>query len=369
MRSQRWIIILGSLSLAFFVAFLAVAYSDLQQNAESESRLNEIKKRGYVLCGVNGSLPYFSRILEDGSVTGFDADFCRVVATAVFGDYEDRVQFVPLSTTERFDALNNGDVDLLVRNTTWTVGRDLALNVRFGPVIFYDGQKIMVPNASGIETVEDLRDTRICVLPNTTSESNLLAFLSEKEIAFLPITQANGRFFQSTRDTVTAYTLLNDCDAISGDASQLVALQHSFIPDGVNNHHLLPEFPFSREPLTPVVRDGDEAWFQVVNYAVWATIYAEELNINQQNIDDYLTSTDIDIQEFLGISDDSSRYKFGELMGISDDFTYAIIKNVGNYGDIYNRNLADVIPVRGLNDIAANNGLLYSPPFRSVEKE
>ncbi|MCP5098086.1 MAG: amino acid ABC transporter substrate-binding protein, partial [Chloroflexi bacterium] len=331
--------------------------------------LERVQRRGRLLCGINGSLPYFSRILEDGVVTGFDADYCRVVATAVFGNHVDRVEFVPLNTTERFDALTSGRVDVLMRNTTWTAGRDIALGVRFGPIIFYDGQKIMVPNSAGIETIADLSHKRICVLPDTTSETNLAEYFAENNISFTPVTSADGRFFQSTRDTVTAYYLLNECDAISGDASQLIALQHSFIPSGVQDHHLIPDVPISKEPLAPVVPEGDEQWYQIVSYAIWATIYAEELTIDQQNVDEYMSSSEPMYKDFLGSNVDESMASLGEFVGIPHNFAYAIIKNVGSYSDIYERNLGDVIPERGLNTIATNGGLLYSPPFRSVRRD
>ena len=372
-RYRGWILLCLLLSLVLFVVAVPMVISDLRGGETAVSppptTLSQVQHRGRLLCGVNGSLPYFSRILENGEVTGFDADFCRVVATAVFGSHEDRVEFVPLSTTERFEALTTGRVDVLMRNTTWTAGRDIALGIRYGPIIFYDGQKILVPNSANIETISDLENKRICVLPNTTSEINVVQYFAENDIAFTLVTSADGRLFQSARDSVTAYSLLDECDAISIDASQLVALQHSFIPNGVQNHHLIPDVPFSKEPLAPVVAEGDEEWYQIVSFAVLATIYADELNINQDNVDNHLAHSDPIFQDFLGTATEDELISLGEFMSISPDFAYAIIKEVGSYSEIYERNLGEILPERGLNTISAEGGLLYSPPFRSVQSE
>ncbi len=315
------------------------------------SRLETVLARGNLICGVNGGLPGFSVQEADGSFTGLDADFCRVVAAALFGDPE-AVEFVPLSAQERFTAVQTGAVDVLFRNTTWSLSRDSSVFLDFGPTIFYDGQGVMVREELGIAALEDLADATICVQSGTTTELNLTDQFRSRGINFTPLV------FEEIDATYAAYDE-ERCDAVTSDRSQLIARRTTLAePDT----HVILEDVISKEPLGPAVAQNDSQWKDVIDWSVYATIQAEEFGIDSTNIEEFQGSENPDIRRFLGIEGD-----LGVGMGLENDFAVQIIQNVGNYGEIYNRNLGPETPFdldRGLNALWTDGGLLYSPPFR-----
>lgn len=311
--------------------------------------LDAILQRGKVICGVNGGLPGFSYLDQtSGQFTGFDADYCRVLAAALFND-PNAVEFRPLSAAERSVALQTGEIDVLIRNTTWTVSRDATWG-EFAPTTFYDGQGMMVRKASGITNLEGLKGASICVQSGTTTELNLADQMRARNIGFTPVV------FEQIDATYTAYEE-GRCDAVTSDRSQLAARRSVFAnPDD----HVILDIVMSKEPLGPVVPHGNPRWFDVVKWSVYATIQAEEFGITSKNIDQFLKSENPEIRRFLGLEGD-----LGQQLGLSNDFVVRIIRHVGNYGEIYERNLTPLgLVPRGVNDLWTRGGLLYSPPFR-----
>ncbi len=320
--------------------------------AQSEGGLlNTVLQRGTLICGVNGGLPGFSNLEADGSYSGLDADFCRVVAAALFGDPE-AVEFRQLSAQERFPALQTGEVDVLFRNTTWTLSRDTEVGLDFGPTIFYDGQGIMVREAIGATTLEDLEGATICVQSGTTTELNLTDQFRARGITFEPTV------FEEIDSTYTAYDE-ERCDAVTSDRSQLLARRTTLqSPDD----HIILDVVLSKEPLGPAVLKNDSDWYDVVNWAVYATIQAEEFGITSETIDDFADTDNPAIKRFLG-----AEGELGGMLGLSDDFAVQVVKQVGNYGEIYEQNLGPDTPFnldRGPNALWTEGGLLYAPPFR-----
>jgi len=318
-------------------------------------RLATVQSRGNLICGVNGSLPGFSFLDESGETAGFDADFCRAVAAAVLGD-SDAVEFRNLTADQRGPALQTGEVDVLIRNTTWTVSRDTAWGL-FAPTTFFDGQAIMVHAAVGATTLEDLAGASICVQTGTTTELNLAdAF---RDIDFEPVP------FADIDPTYQAYTE-ERCDAVTSDRSQLVAQRTGFEnPDD----HVILDAVLSKEPLGPVAPLGDDAWFNVIKWVVYATIEAEELGIDSTNVADTASSSDNPVvQRFLGVTPEGAD-PFESGLGLDADWVVDVISSVGNYAEIYDRNLGPSTPFaleRGLNSLwnSEEGGLLYAPPYR-----
>jgi general L-amino acid transport system substrate-binding protein len=318
-----------------------------------ESRLATIQDRGQVICGINGSLPGFSFVDPDGNNTGFDADFCRALAAAVLGDPE-AVEFRPINADQRGPALQTGEVDVLIRNTTWTVSRDTSWGL-FGPTTFYDGQAIMVNSTlTDATAIDDLAGATVCVQSGTTTELNLTDRLGD---TIEPVV------FPEIDPTYAAYEE-GRCDAVTSDRSQLVARRTAFAnPDD----HLILEEVMSKEPLGPVAPLGDDQWFNVVKWVVYATIQAEEFGITQANVEDTAASSeDPSVQRFLGVTPaDAEPFESG--LGLEPDWVVAVISAVGNYAEIYDRNLGPETPFaleRGLNSLWTDNGLLYAPPYR-----
>jgi general L-amino acid transport system substrate-binding protein len=313
------------------------------------STLALVRERGQLICGVNGALPGFSFLdSATGETTGFDADFCRAVAAAVLGD-PDAVEFRTLDADSRQPALLGGEIDVLIRNTTWTVTRDTSWGL-FAPTTFYDGQGMMVRSADGITTLEDLDGANICVQTGTTNELNLADVFDSRGIDYTP--QAFGELEQS----YSAYDE-GTCDAVTSDRSQLVAARTT-----LNNpdDHLLLDEVMSKEPLGPVVRQGDDPWFNIVKWTVFATIEAEELDITSENVSEMVTSDDPVIARLLGAEGDLG-------LGLEPDWVVDVISAVGNYGEIYDRNLGPDTPFaieRGRNSLYTDGGLLYAPPYR-----
>jgi general L-amino acid transport system substrate-binding protein len=328
-----------------------------------EGILATVQERGTLICGVNGSLAGFSFLEESGETTGFDADFCRAIAAAVLGDPE-AIEFRNLSTDERGPALQTGEVDVLIRNTTWTVSRDTSWGL-FGPTTFYDGQAIMV-NSTLVDAAElaDLDGATICVQSGTTTELNLNDQFSALGIAFTP------QVFADIDPTYQAYEE-GRCDAVTSDRSQLVSRRTAFAtPDD----HVILDAVMSKEPLGPVAPLGDDQWFNVVKWVVYATIQAEELGITQANVEDTAASTDDPVtQRLLGVpivaAEGEEAAPFDAGLGLEPDWVVRVISAVGNYGEIYDRNLGPGTPFnleRGLNNLwsADPPGLLYAPPYR-----
>ncbi|MBP1469008.1 amino acid ABC transporter substrate-binding protein [Candidatus Chloroploca sp. M-50] len=336
----------------------------------SEPRLLEqVLARGRLVCGVNEDLPGFASPdpNQTGNYRGFDADFCRVIAAAVFGDAT-AVEFVPLNVSARFRAVINGDVDVLIRNTTWTALRDTGLQddqlglirLDFGPIIFHDGQRFMIreglTTTSGqpVVDVAGLFGKSICVIDNTTSTLNLRDQMAARGLPYIPIIKA------TTDEAFAAYDN-EECDAITSDTSQLVGRRVTL--SNPSEHTILAE-QISREPLAPVVIEHDSQWRDIVSWAIFATIYAEELDVTSRNLSQELTSSNPDIQRLLGRSGN-----IGVNLGLTNDFALNIIREVGNYEEIYNRNLGPETPFdldRGPNKAwnKGGGGVLSSPPFR-----
>jgi len=315
-----------------------------------EDTLAKVQGLGVLNCGVSGTLPGFSFAEADGTVNGFDADYCRAVAAAVFGDGgADKVAFRPSNASERFPILQSGEIDVLSRNTTWTISRDTSLGFNFAPTTFYDGQGMLVRKDSGITTLEDLEGGTICVNAGTTTEKNLADVFRSRGINYEAVV------FAETADEREAYDS-GRCDAWTTDKSGLVA-SISQLSDP--SAHVILEETMSKEPLGPLVRHGDDNWFDIVKWTVFCTFQAEELGVSSENVDEMLGSEEPTILNMLGVEGD-----LGQAMGLNNDFCYQVIKQVGNYAEIYDRNLGPFDLPRGQNSQWTDGGLLYSPPFR-----
>jgi general L-amino acid transport system substrate-binding protein len=324
--------------------------TDVSAPAPTSGRLAAIKAKGKVVCGINGEVPGFSFVNEAGDYSGLDVDFCRAVAAAVLGDAK-KVDFRKLSSQERFTAVQTGEVDLLSRNTTLTLNRDTAVKMQFAPILFYDGQGVMVTKSSGIKGLKDLEGKAVCVLAGTTTEKNLADQMAKVGVkAYQPVVSDDV-------DSLYAAYQQGRCEAVTSDRSQLVA-RRSILPNPQDNQVL--EVVLSKEPLAPAVAEGDPTWFNTVQWVAFALIQAEEFGITSKNIETFKTSDNPDIRRFLGVED-----KLGEDMGLPQDFAAQAIAQVGNYGEIYQRNVGEPFGLeRGLNNLWTKGGLLYSPPFR-----
>jgi len=313
--------------------------------------LAEVQARGTLICGVNDGLPGFGTVDESGVNVGFDIDFCRAIAAALFGDPE-AVQFRAVSAEGRPIALQSGEVDVLIRNTTWTVARDADWG-SFAPTTFYDGQGMMVRSADGITSLEDLDGATICVQTGTTTELNLADVFEARGIAFTPSA------FDDDALTYQAYDN-EDCDAVTSDRSQLLAQRTALTTPA--DHVILDEV-MSKEPLGPAVPFGDTEWFNVVRWVVFATIEAEELGITQANVADQVGSDNPVIARLLG----ATNPEHGQALGLEPDWVVDVISAVGNYGEIYDRHLGPGTPFeleRGPNSLWTDGGLLYAPPYK-----
>ena len=313
--------------------------------------LKTVQDRGYLVCANNGTLPGFGFVDEAGNFSGFDWDFCRAVAAAVLGDAE-AVEGRPTTATERFPVLQSGEADVLIRNTTWTTSRDTSLGFDFAPTTFYDGQGMMVRKDSGITDLEGLEGGTVCVQAGTTTEKNLA------DVFRLLGINAESVVFPDNPSTTEAYDE-GRCDGLTTDKSGLVAVQTQLT---VPEDHIILEATMSKEPLGPLTRHGDNNWGDIVMWTVNCTIQAEELGITSENVDEFLGSDDPVVLNLLGVEGD-----LAQAMGLNNDFCDQVIKQVGNYGEIYDRNLGPDTPYnlpRGFNALWTDGGLLYSPPFR-----
>jgi general L-amino acid transport system substrate-binding protein len=319
--------------------------------AASASTLDDVKKRGMLNCGANGQLPGFGLPDSQGNWTGLDVDLCRAVASAIFNDAT-KVKFVALTAKDRFTALQSGDVDVLARNTTWTSSRDSQLGLLATAVNYYDGQGFIVRKDLKLNSALELNDATVCVQQGTTTELNLADYFRANKMRLKSVT------FLSLDEAVSAYES-GRCNAYTTDASGLYSVRLKLArPD---DHVVLPEI-ISKEPLAPFVRQGDDQWFDVVKWVHYAMVNAEELNVTKANVDEQLKSDNPEIKRLLG-----AEQNFGEQLGLTKDWVYRIVKHVGNYGEVFDRDVGQGSPLkitRGLNALWTKGGLQYAPPIR-----
>jgi general L-amino acid transport system substrate-binding protein len=319
--------------------------------AQTTGRLSTVLSRGQLICGVSGELPGFSFVDQKGNYAGLDVDICRAIASALFNDPE-AVEFRNLNAKERFTALQTGEVDILSRNTTLTISRDTSIGLKFAPIVFYDGQGVMARKNKGIQSLKDVAGKSICMQTGTTHEQNLTDQTRNLGIKYKPI------IFEDVNTAFATYAE-GRCDAISADRSALIS-RRTTLPNPDQNQ-ILPTL-LSKEPLAPAIAKGDPSWQNVVEWVIYATMEAEELELTSTNLNQKLKSQDPGIRRFLGVEGN-----LGQGLGLSGDFVVRIIKHVGNYGEIYDRNLGPKTPLnldRGLNKLWTKGGLMYSPPFR-----
>ncbi|HRO49294.1 MAG TPA: amino acid ABC transporter substrate-binding protein [Hyphomicrobium sp.] len=342
----------ASLPRVFFAALLLGLAAPQAVLAQASSpTLDTMRKRGILNCGVNTGLAGFAAPDGRGRWIGIDADFCRAVAAAVFGD-GDKVRFVPLNAKERFTALQSGEVDMLSRNTTWTMSRDTSLGLNFAGVLFYDGQAFMVRKSQKLKSVDELAGASICVQTGTTNELNLADYFETRGLTYKPVV------FERLIEVLAAYQS-NRCDAFTTDSSQLVA-ERTRLADP-ENHDILPDL-ISKEPLGPLVRQGDAVWSNVVRWTLFLLINAEELGITQETVGEAQTSSSPEIRRIFGPGS-----TFGRALGLKDDWAVSVIRTVGNYGESFERNLGQGSPLRierGRNALWTEGGLMYAPPIR-----
>jgi general L-amino acid transport system substrate-binding protein len=342
----------AQLAAAEAAAAGAPAAAEQVAPAPTGDTLQAVRSRGFLRCGGNQAVPGFGYINPDtNDFEGFDIDYCKAVAAAIFGDAS-AFEIRPTTANERFPVLQSGEIDVLIRNTTWTLSRDTQLGADFQPTTFYDGQGMMVRRADNINSLEDLEGGTICVQSGTTTEKNLSDVFRARGINFQPVV------FDDADRTREAYDA-GQCDGFTTDKSGLVS-QQILLADP--EAHMILEETMSKEPLGPMTRHGDNNWGDIVMWAVNCTIEAEERGITSANVDSFLGSDDPVIQNLLGETGD-----LGAGMGLSNDWCYQVIKQVGNYAEIYDRNLGPNTPFnlpRGLNSLWTDGGLLYSPPFR-----
>jgi len=329
----------------------AVAALGLSASVASAQTLNAVKSRGQLQCGSNGTLAGFGAPDTQGNWTGLDVDFCRAVAAAIFDD-PTKVKFVPLSAADRFTATQSGEVDVLARNTTWTLSRDAKFGLNFTSVMFYDGQGFMVRKSLGVKSALELGDAAICVQQGTTTELNLADYFRANKMKLKTVT------FKTADEAVKAYDG-GRCDAYTTDSSALYAERLRLA--NTDDHIILPEI-ISKEPLGPAVRRGDDQWFAIIRWVHFAMLNAEEAGVSSKTIDDALKSEAPDIKRLVGTEGD-----FGEQLGLTKDWVVRIIKHVGNYGEVFERNVGQgsrLKIARGLNALWTHGGIQYAPPIR-----
>jgi general L-amino acid transport system substrate-binding protein len=318
---------------------------------QAGATLNAIKERGFIKCGVSDGLPGFSYADEKGNYNGIDVDVCRAVAAALFGDAT-KVKFTPLTAKERLTALQSGEIDVLSRNTTWTSSRDSAQGMNFAGVTYYDGQGFLVNKKLGIKNAKALDGATVCVQAGTTTELNLSDYFRTNKMKFTPISYDKS-------DESAKSLEAGRCDVLTSDQSQLYAQRIKLAkPD---EYVVLPEV-ISKEPLGPVVRHGDDDWLDIVKWTLFVMVNAEELGVNSKNVEEMKKSTNPDVKRLLGVEGDK-----GKDFGLANDWMAVVIKQVGNYGEIFERNVGKDSPLkieRGLNALWNQGGLQYAPPVR-----
>jgi len=332
------------------LAIIATAVISISP-ASAGPTLDAVRARGTLNCGVNLGLAGFSAPDDKGDWTGLDADFCRAVAAAIFGD-KPKIKFVPLAAKERFTALQSGEIDLLSRNTTWTMSRDTTQGLTFSVVNYYDGQGFMVKKAAGIASAKDLKGATVCVQSGTTTELNLADYFRTNNLDYRVIV------FEKQDESLAAYNA-GRCDAFTTDASGLYAERLKL--GAVDDHIVLPEI-ISKEPLGPAVRQGDEQWSNIIRWTQFALVGAEELGLTQANVSDQANAANPEIRRFVGAEGD-----FGKGIGLQKDWAVQVVRAVGNYGESFERNLGSgsrIKIARGLNRLWTQGGLQYAPPIR-----
>ncbi|MDP1729741.1 MAG: amino acid ABC transporter substrate-binding protein [Devosia sp.] len=333
------------------ISFALAATLGLTATTAYADILSDVKAKGYLQCGVTGGVAGFSAPDSSNNWSGLEVDFCRAMAAAIFNDSE-KVRYTPLTSQERFTALSAGEIDILSRTTTWTMSRDTQLGINFVGTMFYDGQGFMVRKADGIASAKDLSGAAICIESGTTTELNAADYFAANGMEF------NAVVFVDQDEVVKAYED-GRCDVYTTDSSALASERSKFAnPD---DHLILPEI-ISKEPLGPVVRQGDDLWFNIARWTYFALLEAEELGVTQANVDEQLGSDNPAIKRLLGVEGD-----FGTPIGLTKDWAYQIVKHIGNYGESYERHVGPSTPIglaRGLNALWRDGGIQYSPPIR-----
>ncbi len=335
--------------IASLLLFAAPAFA--QQPQSAGPTLSAVRSRDVLVCGTSTGAAGFSLPDSQGNYRGIDSDICRAVAAATLNDIN-KIRWVPLTSTARFPALQSGQIDMLARTATWTQGRDTANGLNFTAINFFDGQGFMLRKSLGVTKATDLRGASICVVSGSTNELNLADWARVNNVPYSPVV------FEQNDEARRSY-LAGRCDAYSTDASQLAGLRASF--PNPEEHVILPEI-ISKEPHSPVVRHGDDQWFDIIRWTFFALLTAEEFGITAANVDSHLNSQNPEIRRLLGDSGDH-----GPLMGLDRRWAFNAIKAVGNYGEIFERNLGQGSPIklaRGLNDLWTRGGLMYAPPIR-----
>ena len=332
--------------IAATAAFALTAFSGV---AAAQSTLDAVKAKGFVQCGVNTGLAGFSAPDSQGNWKGIDVDVCRAVAAAVFGDAQ-KVRFTPTTAQQRFQALQSGEVDILARNTTWTLTRDTSLGLDFLATSFYDGQGFMVKKALGVKSAKELNGATVCVQPGTTTELNLADYFRANKMQFKPVV------IEKLDEVVGAF-IAGRCDVYTTDMSGLASTRSSQGAQA-DQYVILPEV-ISKEPLGPAVRHGDNKWADIVRWSFYSMVEAEEYGVTSKNVDEMMNSANPNVQRLVGKTGD-----FGQMLGLDNKWSYNIIKQVGNYGESYERNIKPIGLERGVNDLWTKGGLMYAPPVR-----
>jgi len=321
----------------------------IASNAHAGPTADGAVKKGFIQCGVNTGLAGFSQPDSNGEWRGIDVDLCRAVAAALFGDAK-KLRFTPLTAQQRFTALQSGEVDLLSRNTTWTITRDTSLGLNFVGINYYDGQGFMVTKKRNVKSAKQLGGAAVCVQPGTTTELNLADYFRANNMKFKPVV------IEKMEEVLSAY-FAGRCDVYTTDVSGLVAARSSRAANAAD-HVILPEI-ISKEPFGPVVRHGDDHWFDIVKWSLYAMIDGEEIGLTSKNIEQQAKGANPVIQRFVGASGD-----LGKMLGLDNRWAYNIIKQVGNYGESFERNLTPLGLDRGINKLWNKGGLMYAPPLR-----
>ncbi|MCL6415246.1 amino acid ABC transporter substrate-binding protein [Aestuariirhabdus sp. Z084] len=333
------------------IAAAAMSISVAQSASAEDVTLKGVQDRGFVQCGVSTGLPGFSNPDEKGNWTGMDVDVCRAVAAATLGDAT-KVKYTPLTAKERFTALQSGEIDVLSRNTTWTQTRDTSLGLNFAGVNYYDGQGFMVSKSLGVKSALELDGAAVCIQAGTTTELNLADYFRQNNMKYQPVV------FDTSDQTVKGFEA-GRCDILTSDASQLYALRIKLAnPDSAM---VLPEI-ISKEPLGPVVRQGDDQWFNIVKWSMNALINAEELGLTSANVDEQKMGDNPAVRRFVGLDGPK-----GKGLGLADDWAYQIVKQVGSYGEVFERNVGGDSALnieRGVNALWSKGGFMYAPPMR-----
>ncbi|MFT8244058.1 amino acid ABC transporter substrate-binding protein [Roseomonas sp. BN140053] len=338
---------LGALALGTCFSHTAAAQQPAAPSGPTAT-LDAIRARGTLICGVNAGLAGFSQPDSQGNWRGFDVDFCRAVSAAIFGD-PSKVRYVPTTTQSRFTALQSGEVDILSRNTTWSMSRDTSLGLDFEGITFYDGQGFMVKTSTGVKTAKELDGATICVQPGTTTEQNLTDWARSNNIRFTPVV------IERLEELVAAY-VAGRCDAFTTDVSGLAGTRSA--QSNPADHTILPDV-ISKEPLGPSIRHGDQRFGDIVRWVHFAMITAEELGVTSANVDSMANDPRPDVQRLVGKTGD-----LGQMVGLPANWAVNVIKRVGNYGEVFDRNLTPIGIQRGPNALWNKGGLQYAPPMR-----